>query len=198
MVQPGTQYDLLVSQAQKTVENQIAAGTAIETKLTALVSQSTTLASAALSAAAISTLELGAAKVPDWLSAGLLCVGICWAVAAMIAQYGTRPERWVTATVRPARLFDAKIDVTDRDAIQLELIRSFDRAAERNQKICVQRARSLWAANYLFLLSLPTGAISSGLIYLKDTAWWPIPIVILLYPALAIRFWLHLRATISA
>jgi len=198
MAEDSVQYDLLLPLAQKTVENQIAAGAAIEVKLSAVVTQSTTLASAALTAAAVSTLKLGATEVPPWLSAGLLVVGLSWAVAAMIAQYGTRPIRWMAPTVRPKDLFDAGIDLSQRTSIYVELICALDRAANANQELCVQRARSLWAASFLFLLALPAGLSASAAVALATSVWWPVPIMLLVFPVVAGRLWRHVRSTIVA
>jgi hypothetical protein len=158
----------ILRQAQKLIETQIAASTALDAKLNAVVQQCITLTLAALAGAASAFVP--GAWLPVAAAIGLMAAALLWSVAAGMAVQGLNTSEIDAPARRPRRLWRAGIAdigvVRGFALIAAELDDSFARNSQR-ATATADAALSAW--------------------------WWPVPILLILLPALSPGLWRRCR-----
>jgi hypothetical protein len=173
----------ILRQAQKLIETQIAASTVLDSKISEIARQSTTLSLAALAGAAASF-----GKDP-WLPPsagfGLVAAALAWFTAARLAFKALNAAELDHPARRPWRLWRAGIadqgEVRTYALIAAELDAGFVRNAERAKDAARRYRRVLVLMTEAPLI----GALAATLHAAFWSGWWP-PIPILLVTGLAL------------
>jgi hypothetical protein len=167
----------ILRQAQKLIETQIAANTALETKISAIARQSTTLTLAALAGAAASFGR--EAWLPPSAGVGLIVAALIWFSAARVAFKALGAAELDHPARRPLRLWRAGIadigEVRTYALIAAELDAGFVRNAEE-----AKRAARRYGTALMLMTEAPLAGASVALIHAAFASGWPIPILLVL------------------
>ena len=98
----------VLRQAQEVIRAQLAAGDAITTKLTTLLTQSIALSLAALGAASLHFSPAGA-WLPSWAAGFLIGAGVGWVIAAVYIVWALRPVAWDAPGISPKKLWSREV-----------------------------------------------------------------------------------------
>jgi hypothetical protein len=166
----------ILKQAQLFVQAQIAASSAIDSKLTSLFSQGCGFALALFGSAA---LPFGkGAWLPVWSSFGFATAGIFATTGAFLALWGLRCSEWAAPGLRPSKTAYPEIIYGQPEDAFFKLAWAYDDAASENDKNLARAEK--WHRRTLIALALsPTCGILAALLawcFLQGW-WWVLTIV---------------------
>lgn len=177
----------ILRQAQKLIETQIAASTALDAKLNAVVQQCITLTLAALAGAASAFVP--GAWVPVAAAIGLMAAALLWSMAAGLAVQGLNTSEIDAPARRPRRLWRAGIaDIGVVRGFALIAAELDDGFARNSRRAAATAARYKVALTLMVRAPLAGAAVALAYAALA-AAWWPIPILLLVVPALLPGLW---------
>jgi hypothetical protein len=181
----------ILRQAQKLIETQIAASTALDAKLNAVVQQCITLTLAALAGAASAFVQ--GAWLPVAAAIGLMAAALLWSVAAGMAVQGLNTSEIDAPARRPRRLWRAGIaDIGVVRGFALIAAELDDSFARNSQRATATAAR--YKAALTLMIRAPIAGAAIALAYAALSAWWwPVPILLILLPALSPGLWRRCR-----
>ena len=143
----------ILTNGQELLKSQLDSVDSLDGKLTTLLSQTATLATAALGAAGSAFWgSLDAKWIPPNLAAGLAAAGIVWLLGAAWALYALRPRRWSTAFFRPSKLANPKILNAASPALSyLAIALQLEAAIEQNDMALQALARDVYVVQWSLL-----------------------------------------------
>ncbi len=181
----------ILRQAQKLIETQIAASTALDAKLNAVVRQCITLTLAALAGAASAFVP--GAWVPVAAAIGLMAAALLWSIAAGLAVQGLNTSEIDAPARRPRRLWRAGIaDIGVVRGFALIAAELDDGFARNSRRAAATASRYKVALTLMVRAPLMGAAVALAYAALS-TAWWPIPILLVVVPALLPGLWRRYR-----
>ena len=140
----------VLSNAQELLKSQLDSVDSLDGKLTTLLSQTATLATAALGAAASVFWGSTDAKwIPPNLAAGLAAAGIVWLLGAAWALFALRPRQWSTPFFRPSKLANPAILNASSPAMSyMAIALQLEAAIERNDTALLALARKVYVVQW--------------------------------------------------